>query len=178
LALGIIAAGSAAAAVFILWSAFLGAGWEPTSGRKVRRMLEMSEAGPSDDVYDLGSGDGRIIVEAARTFGARAVGVEADPFRVLYSKISVASRNLRDRVKVVWGNFFRVDLKEATIVTLFLTQGTNRRLKPKLLAELKPGTRVVSSVWTFDDWAPAARDPQNKLTLYVVPEGRMQARTR
>jgi precorrin-6B methylase 2 len=157
-------------AVFIIWSAFIGAGWEPTSRRKVRKMLEMSGAGPSDVVYDLGSGDGRIIVEAARTYRSRAVGVEADPLRVLFSRVAVAVFRLKGRVRVVWGNFYHTDLGEATIVTLFLTQGTNQRLKPKLLSELRPGTRIVSYVWTFDGWTPVARDAADELSLYVVPD--------
>ena len=133
-------------------------------------MLELCGAGPTDVVYDLGSGDGRIIIEAARSYSAKAVGVEADPLRVLYSRLAVSLHSLKGRVRVVWGNFFHVDLSEATVVTLFLTQGTNQRLKAKLLSELKPGTRVVSYVWTFDGWAPARRDEGNELALYVVPE--------
>lgn len=153
----------------MLGTTVVGAGWEPTSREKVRRMLEMSGTGPSDVVYDLGSGDGRIILEAARTYHARAVGIEADPLRVLLSRLAVKVLHAGDRVKVVWGNFFHIDLSEATIVTVFLSQGTNQRLKAKLLSELRPGARVVSYVWTFDDWTPASRDPGDKLMLYVIP---------
>ena len=156
--------------VFLLGTQAVGAGWEPTSRRKVRRMLELSETCPTDVVYDLGSGDGRIIMEAAKAYGARAVGVEADPLRVLYSRLSVSLHRLGGRVRVVWGNLFHVDLSEATVVTLFLTQGTNRRLKSKLLSELRPGARVVSYVWTFDGWPPRLKDEENELALYVVPE--------
>lgn len=131
----------------------------------------MSGAGPSDVVYDLGSGDGRIVVEAAKTYHARAVGVEADPLRVLFSRLAIALRHLNGQAKVVWGNFFHVDLSEATIVTLFLSQDTNRRLMPKLMAELRPGTRVVSHVWTFEGWTPSSRDAEAELSLYVVQGG-------
>lgn len=155
-------------ATFMLWSTAVGAGWEPTSRRKVRRMLEMSGAGPADVVYDLGSGDGRIVMEAARNYHARAVGVEADPIRVFFSRLIVAVLHLKGRVRVIWGNFFHIDLSDATIVTVFLSQRTNQKLKPKLMAELKPGTRVVSYVWTFDDWTPSIRDAKNQLSLYVV----------
>ena len=158
--------------IFMLGTAAVGAGWEPTSRRKVRKMLEMSGAGPSDVVYDLGSGDGRIILEAARTYHAKAIGIEADPVRVLYSRLAVALNRLEGRVMVVWGNFFHVNLADATIVTVFLSQGTNQRLKSKLLSELKPGTRVISYVWTFEGWTPASRDPVDKLSLYVVPGSR------
>jgi SAM-dependent methyltransferase len=158
--------------IFVIWSAAIGAGWEPTSRKRVRRMLEMSGAGPSDIVYDLGSGDGRILFEAARTFHARAVGVEADPLRVLFSRLVASVLHLGGQVRIVWGNFFHADLSEATIVTLFLSQGTNRKLESKLLAELKPGTRVVSHVWTFDGWTPTLRDLDENLSLYVIERRR------
>ena len=154
--------------IFVIWSAPLGAGFEPTSRRKVRKMLEMSGAGPSDVIYDLGSGDGRIVVEAARRFHAKAVGVEADPFRVLFSELVISLLHLEGQAKIIWGNFFHVDLSEATIVTTFLSQGTNRKLEPKLMTELKPGTRVISYEWTFDGWTPVARDIDNHLSLYVI----------
>jgi precorrin-6B methylase 2 len=154
--------------IFVIWSALLGAGWEPTSRKRVRRMLEMTGAGPSDVVYDLGSGDGRIVVEAARIYHAKAVGVEADPLRVLISRLAVSLLHLKDQVQVVWGNFFNVDLREATIVTVFLSQGANRKLESKLLAELKPGTKVVSHVWTFDGWTPVSRDADQSLSLYIM----------
>jgi ribosomal protein L11 methylase PrmA len=153
---------------FVIWSAPLGAGWEPTSRKKVRMMLEMSGAGPSDIVYDLGSGDGRILVEAAKTYHARAVGVEADPLRVMISRLAIAINHLQGRARVVWGNFFHADLSEATIVTLFLSQGANQKLKSKLEAELRPGTRVVSYVWTFDDWKPVSQDRDHGLAMYVI----------
>ncbi len=160
----------AALGLFLLGTAAVGAGWEPTSRRKVSRMLELSGTGPTDIVYDLGSGDGRIVIEAAKSFGARAVGLEADPLRVLYSRAMISLMRLNGRAKVEWGNFFHVDLSEATIVTMFLTQGTNQRLKSKLLAELSPGARVVSYVWTFEGWTPKKRDEEDELSLYVIPD--------
>ena len=160
----------AALGVFLLGTATVGAGWEPTSRKKVRRMLEMSGTGPSDVVYDLGSGDGRIVIEAARACNAKAVGVEADPIRVIYSRLAVSLNRLDGRARVVWGNFFHFHLGEATVVTLFLTQGTNQKLKSKLLSELRPGTRVVSYVWTFEGWAPKSIDSENEIALYIVPE--------
>ncbi len=152
-----------------MWSTSIGAGWQPTSRTKVRKMLEMCGVGPSDVVYDLGSGDGRIIVEAAKTYRARAVGVEADPIRVILSRFVVGTNMLKDQVRVVWGNFFHIDLSEATVVTLFLSQGANRKLKAKLLSELRPGARVVSYVWTFDGWSPTSTDSDDDISLYVVP---------
>ena len=130
----------------------------------------MCGAGPSDVVYDLGSGDGRVLVEAAETYHARAVGVEADPLRVLISRLALAIHHQEGRASVTWGNFFHTNLSEATIVTLFLSQKTNQRLKQKFMAELRPGTRIVSHVWTFDDWTPASRDEKQNLSMYVIQE--------
>ena len=128
----------------------------------------MSGAGPSDVVYDLGSGDGRVLVEAAKTYHTRAVGVEADPIRVLISRLAVAVHHLGGQVSVVWDNFFHVNLSEATIVTVFLSQGANQKLKSKLMAELRPGTRVVSHEWTFDGWDPVSEDERQHLAMYVI----------
>ena len=166
---------AASGGLFLLWTAAIGAGWEPTSRTKVRKMLEMCGTGPSDVVYDLGSGDGRIIVEAAKAYHARAVGVEAEPIRVILSRLIVSANRVKGQVRVVWGNFFHVDLSEATVVTLFLSQGANQRLKSKLLSELRPGARVVSYVWTFEGWAPVSRDAADQLSLYVVPGGPVPA---
>ena len=169
LGLGLIVLG-VVLGLFLLGTAAIGAGWEPTSRRKVRRMLELSGVGSSDVVYDLGSGDGRIIMEAARTCNAKAVGVEADPIRVLYSRTALTLNRLDGKARVAWGNLFHADISEATVVTLFLSQGANQRLKPKLLSELRPGTRVVSYVWTFEGWSPESTDRDNELSLYIVPD--------
>jgi len=152
----------------ILWPWAIGSAWEPTSMKIVRMMIEMAEVGPADIVYDLGSGDGRIVVEAARRRQARAVGIEADPLRVLWSRLMIAFFNLRNRTRIVWGNFFHKSISEATVVTLFLTQRTNQRLKAKLQQELKPGTKVLSHVWTFDEWLPAKVDTETKIYMYII----------
>jgi cyclopropane fatty-acyl-phospholipid synthase-like methyltransferase len=154
--------------ISVMWPMAIGSAWEPTSIKIVRTMLEMAQVGPTDVVYDLGSGDGRIVVEAARRRQARAVGIEADPLRVLWSRSAIALLNLRSRVRIVWGNFFHQTISEATVVTLFLTQRTNQRLKTKLQRELKPGTRVISHVWTFDGWHPSKVDIAAEIYMYVM----------
>jgi precorrin-6B methylase 2 len=156
------------AIISIFWPFIIGAGWSPTSKRVVREMLEIAEVGSGDIVYDLGSGDGRIVIEAARVYHARAVGIEADPFRILWSQLTVVIFNLRKRVRIVWGNFFHQDISEATVVTLFLWQETNQRLKPKLQEELKPGTRVVSYYWNFEGWTPVQEDKKERVYLYIM----------
>jgi cyclopropane fatty-acyl-phospholipid synthase-like methyltransferase len=116
----------------------------PTPDAVVDTMLAAAQVGATDVVYDLGSGDGRIVIEAARKYGARGVGIELDA--ALNSKAFNNARKagVADRVTFVQADFFKVDLSEATVVTLFLSPNINQRLQPKLRRELKPGARVVS----------------------------------
>ena len=153
---------------WIMWSAVIGAGYQPTSKNLVKKMLEIAEIGPKDVLYDLGSGDGRIITEAVKSYDARAVGIEADPIRVLWSRMFLFFYRIRDRSKIKWGNFFNVDINEATAVTLFLGSKANEKLKEKLVKELKPGTPVVSYVWKFNGWQPVKIDYANRIYLYII----------
>ncbi|MGB9937000.1 MAG: methyltransferase [Methanobacterium sp.] len=153
--------------VWVMWSAIIGAGFEPTSKRKVNKMLQMVEIGQNDVLYDLGSGDGRIVAEAVKKYNARAVGIEADPLRVLWSRLYLFFSRLNN-YKIIWGNFFNQDISEATAVTLFLGYDANQKLKSKLLKELKPGTSVVSYIWTFDEWMPVKVDKENRIYLYEI----------
>ena len=154
-------------AVSALWTQTIGAGWAPTPMKAVRRMLELAEVKEDDTLYDLGSGDGRIVIEAARRYGVRAVGIEADPVRVAVSRLIVRLKGVREGVTIVHGNFFRESISEASVVTLYLTQKTNRRLKQRLL-ELRDGTRIVTYTWTFEGWTPTLSDEREKVYVYVV----------
>jgi SAM-dependent methyltransferase len=122
----------------------------------VEQMLRLARVGPHDVVYDLGSGDGRVVIAAARDFGARAVGVEIDDRLVSRSREYARREGVADRVSFVEQDFFRTDLSTATVVTLYVTREINLRLRPKLLAELRPGARVVSFNFDMGDWEPAA----------------------
>ncbi|WP_414468797.1 SAM-dependent methyltransferase [Methanobacterium sp. ACI-7] len=153
--------------VWIMWSTIIGAGFEPTSKRKVSKMLQIAEIDSNDVLYDLGSGDGRIVAEAIKKYNARAVGIEADPIRVMWSRFYLFFSRLKNS-KIIWGNFFNHDISDATAVTLFLGDEANQKLKSKLLKELKPGTPVVSYVWTFDGWMPVKVDKENRIFLYVI----------
>lgn len=155
---------------------FRGIPWQPTDMRRVRRMLEMSKLCPDEVVYDLGCGDGRILVCAAREFGARAVGVELNPWLFLLAWFRVLSLGLQSRVRVIFGNIFSVDLAEADVVTLFLFEHVNEALKEKLNRELKEGARIVSYVWTFRGWVPKEIDRELRLFLYV--KGESEGRTK
>jgi hypothetical protein len=156
--------------ISVLWTSVIGAAWSPTSLKDGRSMLEIAGVGPDDTVYDLGSGDGRIVVVAASSYKATAVGIEADPLRVAWSRFVIRVLHLGPKAHIVRGNFFLADLSKATVVTMFLTQGTNQKLKSKLQKELRPGTRVVSNTWTFDGWTPTKTEPRTKAYLYVIGE--------
>lgn len=147
---------------------YIGAQWLPTSTKAVKRMLELADVQERDVVIDLGSGDGRIIITAATKYKARAIGIEADPIRLMWSKSIIRYKGLSERVKVLWGNFFFKDLREATVVTVYQNQETNNKLKPKFEKELKPGTRIVSHVFTFDGWEPRRVDKESQIYLYIV----------
>lgn len=143
--------------------------WIPTPEPLVSRMLALARVEPSDVVYDLGSGDGRIVIAAAR-LGARAVGVEYNPKLVALSRCLISQDGLANRARIIGGDLFRTDFSDASVVTLFLLPDLDVRLRPKLLA-LKPGTRIVSNEYLIGDWAPDERviTPDGMLYLWVVP---------
>ena len=124
----------------------------PTPQILVDSMLKVAEVKPSDVVYDLGSGDGRIVITAARKFGARAVGIELIPGLCATARRRVRDLGLQDRVQIVEGSSLHVDLRPATVVTMYLLTSSNERLKPNLEKDLKPGVRVVSNDYPIRGW--------------------------
>lgn len=113
-------------------------------------MLKMAEIGPDDVLFDLGSGDGRVVIAAAKKYGIRAVGIEKSRMLAWLSKRAVRKNMLEDRVYIVNGDFFKQDLSDATVVTAYLSQKINDRLEQKLRKELKQGTRILSADHTFN----------------------------
>lgn len=148
----------------------------PTPETVVEEMLRMADVKKDDVLYDLGCGDGRIIVTAAREFGTRGVGVDVNPERIKESTALARDAGVSDRVKFIEGNIFDTDLREATVVTLYLLPRVNLRLRPKLLDELKPGTRIVSHNYDMGDWKPEKvrrmQGPRGEHTIFywVVPD--------
>jgi SAM-dependent methyltransferase len=121
----------------------------------VEQMLKLARVAPGDVVYDLGSGDGRLVIAAARDFRARGVGVEIDPKLVAKSREYARRAGVEPRVTFLERDLFQADLSRATVVTVYLTREVNLRLRPKLQRELSPGTRVVSFDFDMGDWEPA-----------------------
>jgi ubiquinone/menaquinone biosynthesis C-methylase UbiE len=126
----------------------------PTPQEAVDRMLEAAHVKPGDVVYDLGSGDGRIVITAAQKFGARGVGVEIRPDLCRKARERIKSLGLEDRVSMVEGSALRVDLSPANVVTMYLLTSSNERLKPNLEKYLKPGSRVVCYEFPIRGWKP------------------------
>lgn len=126
----------------------------PSPDEVVNAMLRLADVGPNDVVYDLGSGDGRIVIAAAKAYRARGVGIEIDPKLVAEATRNAQIAGVSDRVTFKEGDIFEADISEATVVTLFLLSTINDRLRPKLMRELKPGTRIASYRFPIGDWAP------------------------
>lgn len=140
----------------------------PMPDNLVTAILNMAQVTARDLVYDLGSGDGRIPIAAARLFGARAVGIELEPNLIRRSQDAVARSGLEGLVTFVHADLFEADISRATVVTLFLNPGVNRRLMPKLRTELKPGTRVVSLNFDMgENWPPDLSQEVNGLEMFM-----------
>jgi SAM-dependent methyltransferase len=127
--------------------------WVPTPEELVERMLRMAQATPNDFVIDLGSGDGRIAIAAAKKFNARAMGIEYNPDMVEVSNRNAAKEGVAGKARFVKADIFESDFSQATIITMYLLPGLNLKLRPKLL-DMKPGTRIVSHQFNMDDWQP------------------------
>jgi SAM-dependent methyltransferase len=124
----------------------------PTTEAAVQAMLKLAGVKVTDTVYDLGCGDGRIVIAAAKDFGARGVGIDIDPVRIREANENAKKAGVQNRVKFIEQDLFKADFHDATVVTLFLLPQVNIKLKPKLLQELKPGTRIVSNTFDMGDW--------------------------
>jgi precorrin-6B methylase 2 len=152
----------------MVWPSIIGAPYVPTPKESVRKMLELANVNQGDFLVDLGSGDGRVIIMAAEEFGATALGIEADPIRVKWSRYQIRKRHLEEMVDVVWGNFFSQSLERATVVFVYQGDDVNQKLKLKLLNELQPGTRLVTYCFPFDGWDPVEITKKPNLYLYKV----------
>jgi 16S rRNA G966 N2-methylase RsmD len=158
-----------------------GGPYVPTPGDVVERMLQLAGVRANDIVYDLGSGDGRLVIEAARRYGARGVGVEREARLVEMARKAAAEAKVANRVSFTQGDLFETDLRSATVLTLYLLPRLLKQLLPKLRAELAPGVRIVSHDYPFEGWqaeqvvefdspekASSMLDARAQLFLYVI----------
>jgi SAM-dependent methyltransferase len=149
--------------------------YEPSPRSVVGTMLELGHVAASDVVYDLGCGDGRIVIAAVKERGARGVCVDIDPERIRESRANAERAGVAERIRFLTQDLFETDLADASVVMLFLWPEVNLRLKPKLLAELRPGTRIVSHWHDMGDWKPDKRvdvvadEQERPIFVWVVP---------
>ena len=148
----------------------------PTPPEVVEEMLRLVDIKSGDLLYDLGCGDGRIVIAAAKKYGIRAIGIDIDPVLITESIENAAKEGVTDKVRFIQQNLFEADFKDATIVTMYLLKSVNLRLRPKLLADLKPGTRLVSHNFDMGEWRPdkarvitTTYDGQRDVYFWVVP---------
>ncbi len=140
----------------------------PTPPEVVEAMLKLGNVGPGDIHYDLGCGDGRIVVMAVQKFGAaRATGYDIDPERIKEANANAKEAGVTNKVKFVLGNLFEADFRDASVVTLYLLPAVNLKLRPKLLKDLKPGSRIVSHQFDMGDWEPDKKIEMGWRTVYM-----------
>jgi precorrin-6B methylase 2 len=138
----------------------------PTSEEVVNAMLSLAKVSGNDIVYDLGCGDGRIVITAAKKFGAKGVGIDIDPQRIREANENARKAEVTDKVRFIQNDLFKSDFSEATVVTLYLLPAVNLKLRPQLMKQLKPGTRIVSHAFDMGDWKPEKTVNVDGTTLY------------
>ncbi|MGI8672168.1 MAG: 50S ribosomal protein L11 methyltransferase [Luteitalea sp.] len=138
----------------------------PTRDTVIEAMLKAAQVTPADVVYDLGCGDGRIVVAAAK-LGARAVGIDIDPLRVKETNDNIQKNAVSAKAEIRQGDLFEADIREATVVTLYLLPSLNVKLKPRLMEQLRPGTRIVSHDFDMGDWKPDETIAVDGKTVYL-----------
>jgi SAM-dependent methyltransferase len=153
--------------------------YEPSTENMTRAMLKLAKVKKGDVLYDLGSGDGRIVIMAAKEFGATGVGIDIDIERIQEARENARKAGVEGKVEFRLGDLFEENVSRATVVTLYLQQWINVKLRPKLLRELKPGTRIVSNLHDMGDWKPDAQTEQvdnHPIMLWIVPPPSRQPR--
>jgi tRNA G37 N-methylase Trm5 len=144
----------------------------PTPDNVVEMMLKLANIQPGDVLYDLGSGDGRIVINAAKRFGIRGVGIDINPERIKQANENAKRAGVTDKVTFRNNDLFQEDIHEATVVTLYLLPSVNLKLRPKLFQELKPGTRIISHDFDMGDWKPEQRVEidNHRIFTWTIPE--------
>ena len=168
----ILILGVASSFLYGLWLAipsFYGLPWVPTSRRRIRKALELAGVRPGEVVYDMGAGDGRVLVAAVRQFGARAVGIEVSPLHFLAAWFNLLFNGCGKNARLVWNNMYNCDLSAADVVFAHTISSQAPRLKAYLEAKLRPGTRVVTVLYDLEGWQPRDMDERDMVFLYEMP---------
>lgn len=155
--------------VWILVPALYGLPPVPTTPERIRHALELAKLQSNETLYDLGAGDGRVLLIAARDFGAKAVGIEIGPVQYAWTWLRAAASGFGDRVKIRWGNFYRASLQDADVVFVYATSREVTKLASHLEAQMKKGARLVSISADFPEWEPALVDEHELIFIYEMP---------
>lgn len=147
-----------------LWSTFC-----PYTDQAHPQSLEFANLQPRETIYDLGAGDGRVLLIAAAEFDANAVGVEVGPVQCLFIKLRALSSGYGGKIRVKWGNYFKVGMKDADVVFIYATSKETNKLAAHLKRQMKPGSRLVSISADFSEWEPSAMDDLELIFLYIMP---------
>jgi hypothetical protein len=159
--------------LWLIVPALYGLPWIPTREKRIRRALELAELKPGEALYDLGAGDARVLVMAAREFGAQAVGIEIGPAQCALGWLRIWFSGSNRKARMRYGNFHRADVKNADVVFVYLTSSQTSKLSEKLEKELRPGARVVSIAADFPDWQPDVVNREALIFVYSMPPERM-----
>jgi ribosomal protein L11 methylase PrmA len=152
---------------WFFWTEFKGAGWQPAPRKAIESAFRLVRLNKDDVLYDLGAGDGRVIIAAAKA-GAKAVGIEIDPLRWLICKLRLKINRLEGKARAVCGDIYNVPLDPATVVFVYLRDWSTERLKDKFMTELRKGTRIIAYHWPLESWKPVAHDKENDVYVYKI----------
>ena len=158
-------------AIVVIVPVFFGAPWHPTSVSKIKQILEFCEAKPGDKLYDLGSGDGRVLITAAKRFGLTGVGLEIDPLKVWFSKALINWMGIKDRVKILRRTVFDYDYSDADIIYIYMSHQAIDRLFPAIISKLKPDVKIVCYGFCIRRMAPAKVSSDRNIFLYKINKG-------
>ncbi len=159
------------AVLYLLWvliPAISGLPWIPTKPDRIRRGLALAQVSKGEIFYDLGSGDGRALIIAAREFGAHAIGIEISPIHCIVARIKILRDGVGDRVKIKWASFYHADFKDADIIFVYMTSQETTRLRPRLESQLRAGTRIIAISCEIKGWQPVAFDRDEVIFIYQM----------
>jgi len=157
------------ALLWILVPALYGLPSKPTKPDRIRKALQLVELKQGELLYDLGAGDGRVLLIAAKEFGAKAIGIEVAPVQIMLTWLRIILSGLGDRVRVKFGNFYKTELKDANVVFIYATLQELMKLAPHLEKKMMPGSRLVSISADFPEWEPTKFDEKDLIFAYEMP---------
>ena len=155
--------------LWILVPAFYGLPSVPTKQERIRKALQLVNLGPNETLYDLGAGDGRVLLIAAREFNAKAVGIEIGPVQCALIWLRVVASGFGNKIQIKWGNYLKADLRQADVVFLYATSKEVLRVASYLEKQMKPGSRLVSISADFPEWEPSLIDDRELIFVYHMP---------